>query len=150
MSVKLCIFFPVVSSLFFAVVVVFSKKTLNFSSQKENKMSSCTVSSQMAKSKFEKKICVFPSRRDVLYFLLNTFLTIKACCKQFCYCQHKKRCIICHIKRDFHGIQYVLYDNMFDLHFLAWIHADLYDYLEELFESERCVCLISHNKYYYV
>lgn len=109
-------FFPVVSSLFFAVGVVFSKKTLNFSSQK---MSFCTVSSQMTESEFEKKICVFPSRRDLLYFLLNRFLTIKACCKQFCYCQHKKRRIISHIKRYFHGIQYVLYDNMFDLHFLA-------------------------------
>lgn len=112
-------FFLLYLPYFFAVGVVFSKKTLNFSSQKENKMSFCTVSSQMTESEFEKKICVFPSTRDLLYFLLNTFLTIKACCKQFCYCQHKKRRIICHIKRYFHGIQCVFYDNMFDLHFLA-------------------------------
>ena len=39
---------------------------------------------------------------------------------------------------------------MFDLNFLAQRHADLFDYLVELFDSTRCICLILKNKFHYV
>ena len=82
-------------------------------------MASCTVYSQLTKYQFERKTCVFRSRRDVLYFLLNILLTIKASRKQLCYCLHKKRCVFCKIKRQFRSVEYDLYNNIFDLDFLT-------------------------------
>ena len=39
---------------------------------------------------------------------------------------------------------------MFSLDFLGQIHAHLFDYLDQLFKSKRCVCLILNNKFHYV
>lgn len=113
-------------------------------------MTSCVVCKQLTKEEFEKKVSIFRSRRDVLYFLLNTLLTIKTFGDQLCYCeQYEKRCTYFEIRGEFSGVEYDLYENMFDLNFLVVRYFHLFDYLEHLFESKLCICLIFYNKFHY-
>ena len=114
-------------------------------------MAECTTCKNLGKEEFERKTCVFSSRRSVLYFLLNTLLTIKRFRDDLCCCNRKEqKCAICEIRNEFYSVEYNLYDNMFDFDFLNRIHSSLFAYLQKLILSHRCVSLILNHKLAYV
>ena len=89
--------------------------------------------------------------RSIIFFLLNTLRNIKSFRNQLYYCvQLQPRCLICEICREFQSVEYDLYENMFCLDFLGRVHSYLHDYLEKIFLSKRCLCLILNNEYSYV
>ena len=86
--------------------------------------------------------------RSIFFFLLNTLRKIKRFRNQLYYCvQLQPRCLICEICREFQSVEYDLYENMFCLDFLGRVHSYLHDYLEKIFLSKRCLCLILNNEY---
>ena len=117
-----------------------------FSRKKNEQL--CSLS-EVNYRRIREKILCFLNKTRRFVFLLNVLLTTQNFSDQLCYCeQNRKRCFLCVIKREFHSIEYDLYDNMFNLDFLGRIHTQLFDYLEKMFTSNRCVCLILNNKFY--
>ena len=104
-------------------------------------------SSELTQLEFEKKTCVFKDGQQLLFALLNTLLNIKWFNDQLCYCENKKECLICKIKRIYTDYEYDLYKNMFDLDFLIKSHSNF----DQLFKIRKhSVWLILSNKYYYI
>lgn len=111
----------------------------------------CSHCSELNQPEFGWKTCTFKNRRELLFFLLNTLLNIKCFTDQLYYCENRKECLICITKRTRTGYEYDLYKNMFDLDFLVKCHADLYNYLNQLFKTKKhCTCFILSNEYNYL
>ena len=71
-------------------------------------MRECSICRSLTKDNFDQETSVFTSRRAVLYFLVNTLLTIKKYRDHLCYCsQREQKCaifdIIWHIN-EFYGV----------------------------------------------
>ena len=114
-------------------------------------MSECSICRSLTKDNFDQKTSVFTSGRDVLYFLLNTLLTIKKYRDHLCHCsQREQKCTICDITNEFYGVEYDLYENMLNFDFLSQIHHRLFMHLNKMFVSNRCLCLILNNKLTYI
>ena len=112
------------------------------------KMSECSICRNLTKDNFDQKTSVFTSRRAVLYSLLNTLLTIKKYRGHLCYSsQREQKCTICDITNEFYRLEYDLYENMLNFHFLNQIHRRLFMHLNKMFASNRCFCLILNNKF---
>ena len=85
------------------------------------------------------------------FLLLNTLLNFKCFNGQLCYCENRKECLICKIKRACTDCEYELYNNILDVDFLIECHSNLYHYLNQLFQIKKhCVCFILNNDYHYV
>ena len=105
----------------------------------------------MSKDNFDQKTSVFTSRTAVLYFLLNTLLTIKKYRDHLCYCsQREQKCTICDITNKFYGVEYDLYENMLNFDFLSRIHYRLFMHLNKMFAANRYSSLILNNKFAYI
>ena len=68
---------------------------------------------------------------------------------ELCYCENRKQCLICIIKRIHTAYEYNLCKNMFDLDFLIICYSDLYHYLNQLFKTKKH-CFKLKNEYHYV
>ena len=113
-------------------------------------MGDCSVCKNLTKEELKQKTCVFTSRRDVLYFLLNTLLNVTHFRGNICFCSRKEqKCAICNIRNEFYSVEYDLYDNTFDFYFLSRIHSGLFAYRRKMIVSDRCVCLILNHKFAY-
>ena len=85
------------------------------------------------------------------FLLLNTLINFKCFNGQLCYCENRKECLICKIKRACTDCEYELYNNILDVDFLIECHSNLYHYLNQLFQIKKhCVCFILNNDYHYV
>ena len=85
------------------------------------------------------------------FLLLNTLLNFTCFNDQLCYCENRKECLICKIKRAYADYEYELYNNMLDVDFLIECHSNLYHYLNQLFQiKNHCVCFILNNDYHYI
>lgn len=50
----------------------------------------------------------------------------------------------------FTNCEYDLYENLFDLDFLAQRDVKIYEYLAQIFNTKHCLCLILNKEYNYV
>ena len=57
----------------------------------------CQECGNLTKDDYNKKICQFKNRFDLLYFLLKTLLYIMYNGLYYCYCQETDKCLICRI-----------------------------------------------------
>lgn len=96
---------------------------------------------ELNQSEFERKIRTFKKRCELLFFLLNTLLNITNFSNQLCYCEDRKECLICKIKRTHNDLEYHIYKNMFVFGFLITCHFDLYPYLNQLFKRKKTLRL---------
>lgn len=71
----------------------------------------CSCFHDLNQKEFEKISCTFGSRRELLFFLLNTLLNVKDFTDQLYYCAKiNKQCLVCEMKIEFINNEYDLYE----------------------------------------
>ena len=67
---------------------------------------------------FEKATCGFDSQRSLVLFLLNVIINIEDIRDKYCFCE---KCVVPFLVCQFRYLndEYMIYENLFNLHFLA-------------------------------
>lgn len=69
---------------------------------------------------FEKATCGFDSRRSLVLFLLNVVLDIQEIWDKYCFCEKcVVPCLVCQFRIAYLNDEYMIYENSFNLQFLA-------------------------------
>ena len=72
--------------------------------------------------------------------------------ENYCYCENVSvKCSVCQFRMVYLNDEYDLYENCFNLHFLAVFHEHIYKNLRKLLEvnNNHVVCKFLNRKYYY-
>ena len=87
---------------------------------------SCHRCFQDNKEAFDHATCIFSTRHDPVVFLLNILLNVKKEWLCFCYCESTRgKCLACQFRNVYKDDEYEIYQNCFDLHFLAVFHQNM-------------------------
>ena len=106
---------------------------------------------------FNKKIRSFKRRKDLYFFLMNTFNLILFNGYYYCFCDkedkkmpNKKNCPLCQIPAIFSNFERDLENNMLDESFLWSYHEKLIFHLQEIFDTDKsALCCFLDDKFYY-
>ena len=102
---------------------------------------------------FKKATCVFDSRRSLVLFLLNIILNIEDIWEDYCFCEScVVPCLVCQFRIAYLHDQYAIYENSFNLQFLADFHQDLHRYLKKILlkMDSHFACKLINKKFFYV
>ena len=66
----------------------------------------CRKCCQNGVEAFKEAACMFNSRRDLTFFLLNVVLNLKEKDNIYCFCETSTECSVCQIKKLFAGDKY--------------------------------------------
>ena len=69
---------------------------------------------------FDKQICQFKNRFDLLYFLINTLLHITYNGWYYWYCRDTDKCLLGLDPSNFRWVRKKYTEKMFDYNFLIW------------------------------